>query len=335
MLVGMLGFYTAASIENKTIEQPLPIVEGLLPVGLAVLAGHPKLGKSFLSLLACVCVSEGMPFLGRPTMQGACLYIDLEGSPYRTQQRLNMIGLGFPEYLQIVHDAPRLGEGLIEALEQWYCEVEPIPRLVVIDTITRARGNRHRNETAYDSDSKMFAPLQKFALEKQLCILLVTHLKKSNYHGESEDWLERLNGSMGLSGACDTVLGLFRKRGESTAILRTSCRDFDAGDAVLKFDDGLWTFVSDNVDAFRFQQNPLVKFIASIDIFSGTASELCEMYVDFCEKEGIPHGLSTTSQVASFGKKIGSIKNDMWRIRRSVTSERQKDGMHYCIRKYE
>lgn len=327
----MLNSYSAASIENKLIKPPQMIVEDMLPVGLTVLAGHPKLGKSFLSLLLCCCVATGEPFLERRTNQGEVLYLDLEGSPFRTQTRLNLVGMGFPVHLQIVHDAPKLGNGLIEALDQWWAEADLTPRLVVIDTLTRIRNEKRKGETAYDADSKMFAPLQKFALEKKVGVLLVTHLRKSNFHGESEDWLERITGSMGLSGASDNLWGLFRRRNETTGLLRTSSRDLDAGDMILQFDNGLWKFVSDDVDAFTFEQKPIIKFLESVEMFNGSASELCKMYISFCDGNNLSHGLADSQPATSFGKQLNSVKGDLWRIKKTISSERKKEGMFYSI----
>ena len=117
-------------------------------------------------------------------------------------------------------------------------------------TIGRLKSAGNKTMNAYENDSKAFAPLQKFALEKEIIILCVTHLKKDN-------WMERISGSMGLVGCCDAVWALFRKRGDKTGYLRTTARDVDAGDIVCEFNDGLWTYVSNDVEDHEFHEKPI------------------------------------------------------------------------------
>lgn len=210
----MIGMYQAKALEGAEIKRPVMVVENLLPVGLTILAGSPKLGKSWLVLELACSVAQGTSFLHHPTAQGDVLLLDLEGTPYRIKERLEQAGFGFPDYLQISHDAPKLDEGFMDSLDYWW-SCATLPRLIIIDTIVKIRGEGKRSsKNAYEADSEMFSPLQRFALEKGVSIVAVTHLRKSNhYNGTTEDWLERITGSMGLTGVSDNVWGLFRQRG--------------------------------------------------------------------------------------------------------------------------
>ena len=326
-----MKIYSVAEIAKQDISPPQMIVESLLPVGLDLLAGHPKLGKSWMGLELGYSVAQGIPFLNHPTAQGDVLYIDLEGSPYRIKERMEMLGCDYPETLQIAHDASPMGNGLIEDLEWWW-ERTSLPRLIIIDTIGRLKSAGNKTMNAYENDSKAFAPLQKFALEKKIAILCVTHLKKDNvFRAADADWMERISGSMGLVGCCDAVWALFRKRGDSTGYLRTTARDVDAGDLVCKFDNGLWSYVSDDVDNYEFRERPMIKFILHIERYNGRADVLCDMYVAYCKEQGIPHGLSDTQPLASFGKQMKPLMVQGWRINKTITRERRKDGVYYWI----
>lgn len=329
----MIETYQAKSLEGAEIDRPSMVVENLLPVGLTVLAGSPKLGKSWLALQLCCCVANQEPFLGRQTFEGGVLYLDLEGSPARLQERLSQLDYGFPDYLDVAHKAPRTDGGeLVKALDYWMCCCAPIPRLIVIDTVARIKGTGKRGKNAYEADSDIFGELQSFALENQLAIVCITHLKKNDrFSGSEDDWLERISGSMGLSGVADNIWALFRKRGENTAYLRTSSRDVDAGDMVLSFHNGLWKFVSNNVNDYEFKTKPIVKFIDSIDSFSGSATELYDKYIAFCDSQKLPHGLSDAQPIVSFGKQVKDIQLDLWRIRKTVTITRKSNGRHYSI----
>ena len=54
------------------------VIDGLLPAGTYLLAGAPKIGKSFLVLQMAYQVSMGTPFLGFSSRQGTVLYLALE-----------------------------------------------------------------------------------------------------------------------------------------------------------------------------------------------------------------------------------------------------------------
>lgn len=327
-----MELYSASTLAEKEIEMPQMIVNDLLPVGLTVLAGSPKLGKSWFVLLLCLCVALGKRFLGREVYEGDVLLLDLEGSQYRMQERLKIIGMDFPKNLIIAHNSKALDSGLMDDLEDWWSKA-PLPKLIVIDTIVRVKGKSKFGKTTYESDSDIFSPLQKFAIEKEISIIVVTHLKKrDNTFGADSDWLERITGSMGLSGVSDNVWGLFRQRGQDTAYLRTSSRDINAGDMVMKFTEGKWEFVSDDIDKYEFESEPMIRFLKEADMpLIGFASEICEKYLQFCKTNSLPHGLSETQPQASFGKKINSLKRECWRINRSVSSNRKMEGIHYHI----
>ena len=326
-----MKIYSVADIAEIDISPPEMIVEQLLPVGLCGLAGNPKLGKSWMVLNLAYSVAKGIPFLNHPTSQGDVLYIDLEGSPYRIKHRLETLNYDFPKTLQITHEAKEMGAGLLEDLEDWWSTAD-YPRLIIIDTIGHKKSAGNKTMNSYENDTKAFAPLQKFALEKEISILCVTHLTKENvFRSSDSDWIERISGSMGFAGCCDAVWCLFRKRGDSTGYLRTTARDVDAGDIVCKFDNGLWSYVSDDVDNYEFHEKPIIKFLMTIDCFNGRAEDLFAKYIAYCEDIGIPHGLSESQPKASFGKQLKPLIVQGWRINRTITRTRAKDGVYYSI----
>lgn len=72
------------------------VVDTLLSQGLHILAGSPKVGKSWLALWLSVMVAKGEPVWGMPVKQGTTLYLCLEDSTLRIQNRL----------FEITEDAP-------------------------------------------------------------------------------------------------------------------------------------------------------------------------------------------------------------------------------------
>lgn len=72
-----------------TVYKPIEfVIDGLLAQGLYILAGAPKVGKSWLVLDMCLSISKGETVLGQKTLQGTALYLCLEDSYARIQNRL-------------------------------------------------------------------------------------------------------------------------------------------------------------------------------------------------------------------------------------------------------
>ena len=72
-----------------TVYKPIEfVIDGLLTQGLYILAGTPKVGKSWLALDMCLSIAKGESVLGQKTLQGTALYLCLEDSYARIQNRL-------------------------------------------------------------------------------------------------------------------------------------------------------------------------------------------------------------------------------------------------------
>ena len=284
-----LTTYAATSLYGKRIPQQPLIVQGMVPTGLTVFAGAPKRGKSWLALRMALDVAAGKPFLGNATLKGDVLYLDLESRQYRVQARLSQLIQGpAPEGLAIAHESDTLDGSLLWQLENWASGVER-PRLVIIDTLGRVKGKRVNGENAYESDTRIFGQLQKFAQERKLAVMCVHHLRKAK---DGDDWYERISGSMGLTGVADAVLGLAGKRGEQTSTLNISGRDFDERELLIRFDQGNWSLLSedgeqyqDDVDytSSRFLQG-VVLMMSERPEWRGTPTDLFAAVIDTLEE---------------------------------------------------
>ena len=72
-----------------TVYKPIEfVIDGLLAQGLYILAGAPKVGKSWLALDMCLSIAKGESVLGQKTLQGTAVYLCLEDSYARIQNRL-------------------------------------------------------------------------------------------------------------------------------------------------------------------------------------------------------------------------------------------------------
>ena len=299
-----LEFYRASDLYGKQLKRPPVIVEGMIPAGLTVLAGAPKRGKSWMALKLALCVSKGDKFLGFPTKRGSVLYLDLESRQYRVQDRLSRLIPGAaPDNLYIAHQADKLDGDLLEQLKSWTSQVEN-PSMIIIDTVGRVKGGTRRGENAYEGDTRIFGKMQSFALENNIALICVHHLRKDN--GNNDDYFERISGSMGLTGVCDAVMALAGKRGEETSILKTSSRDFEAQDFVVRFNGGAWELVSCDSASYQDEQayrnSAVVRGVIAVaekyGQWQGTVSDL---QTTACEVSDTPIVMMRSSE---FGKEL-------------------------------
>ena len=69
---------TAEELVNTPLRSPGWVVEDLIGVGVTLLVGAPKVGKSWLVLRLAECVSRGEPLWGFATCGGTVLDLALE-----------------------------------------------------------------------------------------------------------------------------------------------------------------------------------------------------------------------------------------------------------------
>ncbi|WP_295211524.1 AAA family ATPase [Ruminococcus sp.] len=68
-----------------TVYKPIEfVIDGFIAQGLYILAGAPKVGKSWLALDMCLSIAKGKNVLGQKTLLGTALYLCLEDSYVRS-----------------------------------------------------------------------------------------------------------------------------------------------------------------------------------------------------------------------------------------------------------
>jgi hypothetical protein len=234
----------AETIMQTTYPELKWIVPGLVPEGLALLAGRQKLGKSWAALDWAVAVATGgVAFGSKACAQGDVLYVDMENGERRVKDRLTTLCPPGPHQpnlrrLEFVTVAPALNAGFLDALDSWR-RACPNPRLVVIDVLQRIKptGNAARN--SYENDYAALAPLQQWATNNAVGVVALMHTRK----GGADDPLEAVSGSNGQSACADTTLVL-DKRAEGTT-LYVRGRDVEESETALRFTDGHWTIIGD------------------------------------------------------------------------------------------
>lgn len=234
---------TAEDLQNRTYEPTPFLVDELIPEGLHILAGAPKIGKSWLALWLCLCVSQGQPLWNFVTTQGEVLYLSLEDSLQRIQTRLFDLTEDAPPTLHFAIMADTLKRGLEQQIEQFLAE-HPTTKLVVIDTLQRVRSTGS-DSNLYANDYQDIGLLKKLADKQHIAILLIHHLRKLH----DDDPMNMISGSTGLSGAADSTFVL-QKNSRLANVASLHCTGRDIPDRTLKLEfgeeDHVWKLLEDS-----------------------------------------------------------------------------------------
>ena len=260
------------------------VVEKFISQGVHFLAGHPKSGKSWLSLWLALCVSNGNNLWGFKTNKSKVLYFCLEDTENRIQDRLEGMPGCDTENLLFMYDAPNMDNGFDVFLKKIVKE-EPEIKLVIVDTFQLIRGEQFAGN-AYACEYAEMNYLKRLAKELDITIILVHHLRKM--HDSSPQ--NMISGSTALAGGADTTFVLYtfpKKKGYG--ILYCKGRDTDIREIELRFGFGthIWEKISDSVedsDGMKMVEI-ITKLLDESGPFSGTATELCKLIKEVCDVE--------------------------------------------------
>lgn len=222
----------------KTFKPIQWAVKDLVPEGVSLLVGAPKVGKSWLALQFGIAISGGTPvWNGRdPETRGDVLILGLEDNDRRMQSRIaklqnaqgdyvgsgNRIAVPDVSRLHFATEWPRMDKGGLDYLRDWLQDY-PEARLVIVDTLGRFRTPDAGRGSAYQADYEIGAQLKPIADTRGVALVLLHHTRKQ----ESSDVLDSVSGTQGLTGSVDALLMLRRERGQLDAALYVTGRDIE------------------------------------------------------------------------------------------------------------
>lgn len=267
----------AETLMTTPMEPLRFIVSGLIPQGLHVLAGSPKIGKSWLALWICLQVAKGEKVWEFETHKCEVLYLCLEDSFARIQSRLFEIADEAPSSLHFAIMSDAIGSGLEIQMENFLKE-HPGTGLIIIDTLQKVRKTVSLNINPYAADYDDINSLKQIADKHSLAIMLVHHLRKTG----DADPLNMISGTSGIAGGADSNFVLQKdKRTENTATLICTGRDIEQRELFLEFNKE--TFLWELMTPVEIEQLIipdeiflLSDFMKSGASFTGTATDLAE-----------------------------------------------------------
>ena len=224
---------SAAELQKMTLPEPRWIVPGLISEGFTLLAGKPKVGKSWLALDLAIAVATCGEVLGIKCPQAPVVYAALEDNQGRLQGRMDALlgDMPWPDQLHFVRELPLMNP------------VEPIRalclkhgcKLVIVDMQAKVRPTKKRGESLYEYDYQSLMPWVNLARDLEIAVIVVHHERKM----DAADPLDRVSGTTGLTAAADAIVTLTRTGNRGKLVGRG--RELEEFEWPMKFGDGRWT----------------------------------------------------------------------------------------------
>lgn len=199
--------WDAADLMREDFPPIRFVCEPFISEGYTIYVGKPKIGKTTLMRQLVVAANTGATFMDEPCIKTRCLFLSLEESP--VQFRAKLKGMGFDPAavagIRVEFEWPKGDEG-IARLRQYLTD-NPGTELIIVDSLSAIRGSDNPKATLfqqeYDFGRKMLQICSDFT---GLAIIAIHHTRKA----ESEDPMDLVSGTNGVSAACTSV-GILHK----------------------------------------------------------------------------------------------------------------------------
>jgi RecA-family ATPase len=242
--------FKASILKDKKFPEITYVIDKLIPDGLSMLVGRPKIGKSWLALDIALAVAstDGRCLGDRKVAHGSVLYCACEDSQRRLQSRITRLSSAYngkwPDRLDLSTGWRRLDQGGVSDIAEWIKSVTE-PRLVILDTLASVKPQRTNH--GYHEDYAALEELHHLANNVGIAVLILHHQRKS----EAEDPLDTISGTLGLAGCVDTPIILSGTSKGMTLYVRG--RDIEEAEHAVAFDKGTcrWRILGEAAEVQR------------------------------------------------------------------------------------
>ena len=272
-----LHLISADTLYYTPLDHPRMLIDGILSNGLAILSGDSKIGKSWMVLWLGLKISQGEPVWGLPTSKTDVIYLALEDTDWRIQQRMQDLVDNPPNNLRFGFSCGKLGAEL-EGQIKLALEEQPSTGLLFIDTLQMVRDNVSSRVNAYAQDYKDLSALKKIADDHKMCIFLIHHNRKEH---DGSNVFNDMTGSTGIAGVADTCMVLRKEdRFGNDAVLSITGRDIEEKRLKLTMRKNVWE-VTEALDTSALRRERIPHFLFQIadyllkeKSFTGTMEDL-------------------------------------------------------------
>lgn len=261
------------------VSQPQWLVKSLFPSqGVAIIAGKPGIGKSWMSMDLAIAVARGEAWLGKfETCQSTVGYIDLESSPQMLRDRFRMLlnargvngdlGVSF----LVGPDLSFNSSDSLSKLDNWLTETKP--GLIVIDCLVRSHVS---DENSATDMAKVFGKIKGLVRKHECLFVIADHHRKPGEQEASADTM--LRGSSEKLAFADCLVSL-RSDGKNIVFEHSKARQGKAVDSFVLCledhgEDKIWLRVVGDRAALKKQEtdDAILEFLKSVFADSAEAS---------------------------------------------------------------
>lgn len=239
----LAGLRTGDWLDGQVFPPLAWMVPGLIPEGMSILIGGPKIGKSWLSLDVALAVASGGCALGAVETGPArpVLLLALEDGHRRLQERARELLGSAPIPRRLSYLTSIEPNMAVPTIEAWLDTLGPNDQpLVILDTLGKAMPLAAPGESPYQRDYRVAGRLKRVCDDRTGMALLVLHHDRK---AASEDFVEVVSGTNGIAGAADTIIVIARKRTESAGLFKVTGRDVIEREYAVTVDGGAWRLV--------------------------------------------------------------------------------------------
>lgn len=225
-------------------------VPGLIPEGMTLLIGGPKIGKSWLALDCAIAVASDGYVLGHIAVGSPrpVLLLALEDGDRRLQDRIRTLIPSQPIPSRLNYMTRIEYPDLVVATIDAWLETLPIDSdpLVILDTLGKVMPPAMNGETTYQRDYRVAGRLKLICDNRPGMSLVVLHHDRK---ASSDDFVDGVSGTNGIAGAADTIIVISRPRNESQGLLKVTGRDVVEAEYAVTVAGGSWSLMGDDLAA--------------------------------------------------------------------------------------
>ena len=299
--------YSGHELRTMEVTPARWFIPDMLSTGLTILAGPPKIGKSYFCWNIALAVAVGGVAFSSIELEKKhnVTYLSFEDSPALLKERFADLGDIYPANLHIAHDMhlKKFDAVGLNMLKTHIRETES--EVVIIDTWAHVAPEIDMKGSAYDVDYRSLIPVQKFAERENIAMILVTHTRKA---ADIDNAFNQIQGSTGMQAGCDTLMMLSHDSGTKT--LHISGRRIASEQYSFSVENGLWILEG---KAEEFHQSELRKMIEKFLIQAGAV------------------GLSTGDLIDLTGKKDSTVRLTLRRMLQAGQISQPKKRSNYFI----
>jgi len=213
--------WTISELYDADFPEPKWAIPEIIPEGLTVFGGRPKVGKSWIMLQTALSIGSGGVFLNRQVERGNVLYLALEDSERRLLKRLKIMGANRDMLVRFETEWRSLKKG---GLDDLIVQLEAVDyRLVIIDTLTRALPGVDQKKDPFVG--QVFNDLQRMGQNRNIAIAVVDHTRKPA--GFAADPVDDILHTTEKTAIADAIFALYKTQGKPGATLLGRGRDIE------------------------------------------------------------------------------------------------------------